>query len=131
MNNRLAYLLAADAILFLHLLFVVFVVVGLLLILIGKWLSWRWVYGFWFRVTHLAAIGYVVLQSWLGAICPLTLWEMQLRARAGDSTYDGAFIAHWVERLLYYQAPTWVFAVIYTLFGGLVVLSWIWVKPKR
>ena len=54
---------------------------------------------------------------------------MQLRAQAGEAIYSGAFIAHWVESLLYYRAPGWVFALVYTLFGLLVVLSWFLVRP--
>ncbi len=131
MDNPVIFLLAADAILVVHLLFVLFVIAGLVLVLAGKWRGWDWIYHFWFRIAHLAAIAYVVIQSWLGAICPLTLWEMQLREHAGDSTYQGAFIAHWIEQLLYYEAPGWVFALIYTLFGCLVALSWLWVKPRR
>lgn len=123
------YLLAADAVLLLHVLFVVFVVTGLLLILAGKLLSWAWVRNWWFRVLHLAAIGVVVLQSWLGVICPLTKLEMYLRGKAGDATYAGSFVAHWLESILYYRAPAWVFAACYTAFAVIVVLSWIWVRP--
>ena len=125
------YLLAADTVLLLHLLFVVFVVAGLVLILIGRLLSWAWVRNWWFRVVHLAAIGVVVLQSWLGVICPLTKLEMALRERAGDTTYAGGFVSHWLETILYYRAPAWVFAVVYTAFGALVLLSWFWVPPRR
>lgn len=123
-------MLAADALLFLHTLFVVFVVFGLLSIFAGKTFSWAWVRNPWFRFAHLAAIGVVVLQSWLGVICPLTRWEMALRAKAGDSVYPGSFMAHWLEMLLYYQAPEWVFVVGYTLFGALVAASWYWVRPR-
>ncbi len=131
METALAYRLAADALLLLHALFVAFVVFGLGLILAGAWRGWRWVRNFWYRIAHLGAIGFVTLQAWLGAICPLTVWEMQLRARAGDATYEGAFVAHWVERLLYYRAPDWVFAFLYSLFAALVVASWFWVRPRR
>ena len=131
MDDALFFRLAADAMLLLHFLFVCFVVVGLLLIFAGKWRRWRWVRHFWFRLTHLGAIGVVVLQSWLGMICPLTIWEMQLRERAGDQVYSGAFVAHWVEQLLYYRAPEWVFILLYTAFGALVVASWFWVRPRR
>ena len=125
------YLIAAVAILLLHVLFVGFVVIGLVLILVGKLRGWGWVHRFWLRIAHLSAIGFVVLQSWLGAICPLTRWEMNLRGLAGDATYEGAFIAHWLQTLLYYQAPTWVFTLGYTLFAALVVASWFWVPPRR
>jgi glucan phosphoethanolaminetransferase (alkaline phosphatase superfamily) len=124
-------LFAADAVLLLHVLFVVFVIVGLLLILLGKVLAWSWVRNWWFRITHLAAIVVVVLQAWLGVICPLTTLEMALRREAGDATYAGTFISHWLESILYYQAPAWVFAVCYTAFAALVVLSWFWVRPNK
>ena len=125
------YLLAADAVLMLHVLFVVFVVVGLVLILAGRLMSWDWVRNWWFRVIHLAAIGVVVLQSWLGVICPLTKLEMYLRGKAGDAMYAGSFVAHWLESILYYRAPAWVFAACYTAFAAIVVLSWVWVRPHR
>lgn len=125
------YLLAADAVLLMHVSFVAFVVVGLVLILAGRVMAWGWVRNWWFRVIHLAAIGVVVLQSWLGVICPLTELEMYLRGKAGDATYAGSFVSYWLEAILYYRAPAWVFAVSYTAFGAIVVLSWIWVRPQR
>jgi hypothetical protein len=130
-NTQTFYLLAADAMLVLHVLFVAFVVAGLVVILAGGLLKWSWVRNRAFRIAHLVAIGIVVLQSWFGMICPLTTIEMTLRARAGDATYAGSFIAHWLESLLYYQAPAWVFAVCYTAFGALVVGSWFWVRPRK
>jgi glucan phosphoethanolaminetransferase (alkaline phosphatase superfamily) len=129
MESGYIYLLAADLLLFGHVLFVAFVVVGLALILIGKPLHWGWVRNPWFRIAHLASIGIVALQSWVGVICPLTTWEMTLREHAGDSAYSGSFIAHWLESLLYFQAPAWVFTVCYTVFAAIVVVSWIWVRP--
>ena len=131
MDDKSIYLLAADSILALHVLFVGFVVCGLILILLGKFLDWAWVRNIWFRLAHLGAIAIVVLQSWLGVICPLTIWEMNLRTRAGDSVYSGSFVGHWLQKLLYYSAPEWVFIVVYSLFGGLVVASWIWVRPGK
>lgn len=128
-NNLLR--LAADALLFSHVLFVAFVVFGLVLILAGKLADWTWVRNPWFRIAHLVAIGIVAVQSWIGVICPLTTWEMALRARAGDATYPGSFIAHWLEAILYYQAPAWVFTACYTAFAAAVVASWVLVRPRR
>jgi len=122
---------AADILLVIHVAFVTFVVSGLILILLGKLRRWNWVRNPWFRFAHLAAIGIVVLGSWVGLVCPLTSLEMALRQHAGDAVYPGSFIAHWLDRLLYYQAPEWVFTVCYTLFGALVVASWFWVRPRR
>ena len=65
------YLLAADAVLLLHVLFVAFVVVGLLLILAGRLLSWDWVRNWWFRVIHLGAIGIVVGPVFLALVAAI------------------------------------------------------------
>ena len=130
MSESSLLLLIADAILLLHVLFVVFVVIGLVLIFAGKLRCWSWIRNPWFRLAHLAAIGIVVVQSWVGAICPLTSLEMVLRSRAGDAAYSGSFISHWLGTVLYYQAPAWVFVVCYTAFGAVVVASWFWVRPR-
>ena len=93
MNSSTFYHVAADLVLFSHIAFVGFVVLGLLLVIAGKFLNWAWVRNPWFRIIHLLAIAIVVMQSWLGIICPLTTWEMGLRERAGDSVYAGTFIS--------------------------------------
>ena len=123
------FLLAADAILVLHVAFVAFVLIGLLCIVAGGLRSWDWVRNPWFRLVHLGAIAVVVGQSWLGRICPLTTWEMMLRERGGQTTYETTFISYWLQRVLYYDAPMWVFALCYTAFAILVALCWWWVRP--
>jgi len=130
MESSTLFLLAADLLLFLHVLFVAFVIFALVLIIIGRAFQWSWVRNPWFRITHLLTIGVVVIQSWFGAICPLTTFEMALRSRAGDTQYAGSFISHWLETILYYQAPPWAFAVCYTVFGLLIIGSWFWVTPR-
>ena len=130
-ESFLFFLVAADAVLLLHVVFVAFVVIGLVLVLVGKARQWSWVRNPWFRVTHLVAIGVVIIQSWFGAICPLTTLEMTLRSRAGETAYPGSFVSHWMDAILYYQAPPWVFAACYTFFGAVVVGSWFWVSPGR
>jgi hypothetical protein len=131
MNASLLSGLAADAILLLHVLFVTFVVMGLILIYVGKAFSWSWVRNPWVRWGHLLAIGVVVAQSWLGIVCPLTRVEMALRVRAGDeSVYAGSFISHWLESILYFRAPPWVFVAGYTAFGALVLACWFGGRPR-
>ncbi len=130
MNTSSLYLLAADALLSLHVLFVAFVVLGLLAIFTGAALSWAWVRNPLFRIAHLLAIFVVAVQAWFGIACPLTTFEMTLRAKAGDVVYGGAFISHWLQELLYYEAPDWVFKVGYSAFGLLVAISWLLVRPR-
>ncbi len=120
----------ADIILLLHAGFIAFVVLGLLLILTGGVLKWRWVRNRWFRLAHLAAIGLVVAQAWLGITCPLTTLENSLRARAGQPGYELGFIADRVQRLIFFQADAWVFSLAYTVFGLLVLTSFWLVRPR-
>lgn len=124
------YLLAADVILFLHVFVVVFNVLGLILILLGYILKWSWVRNPWFRVVHIVVIGFVIIQSWVGVVCPFTNLEMALRSKAGETVYSGTFISHWLESILYYQASPWVFVFIYTVFGAFVIASWFIVRPR-
>ena len=124
------YAVSADVLLFSHVLFVLFIVAGLVLVVVGRSLEWTWVRNPWIRTAHLVAMAVVAMQSWFGIICPLTTWEMALRERAGDVTYSGSFVAHWLDAMLYYQAPAWAFAVGYTLFAAVVVTCWFWVRPR-
>jgi hypothetical protein len=78
------YALLADLIAAIHLGYVSFVFFGLLVILTGGLLRWRFVRNFWFRTVHLAMILIVVAEALLGIICPLTVWEYNLRVAAGQ-----------------------------------------------
>lgn len=124
------YSLAADAVLVLHGLFVAFVVFGQALIVVGLWRGWRWVRELRFRVAHLAAIGVVVAQAWAGVLCPLTVLENALRRRAGEAAYTDSFVGYWLHRAIFYQAEPWVFTAVYTAFAGVVVLTWIYGRPR-
>lgn len=126
------YRLLADAILLIHFAFVLWVVLGLIAVLVGGVLGWRFVRRPWFRGLHLAAIGYVVVQAWLGVACPLTIWEGRLRELAGQDPYDpDGFVAHWVRRLMFFDLPLEVFVWVYTAFGLLVLVSFVLVPVRR
>lgn len=122
--------IAADAVLFLHFAIVVFVVGGLIVVIAGNLLRWEWVNRLWFRVAHVGAIVFVVVQAWLGQACPLTTLESWLRTQAGGTAYSKSFIEHWIEPLMFFHAPAWMFTVAYTAFGLLVVAAW-WRFPPR
>lgn len=126
-----AYRLLADAVLLVHFAVVLFVVGGLALVFIGNSRHWCWVNSLLFRVVHLVTVGIVVAQTWLGELCPLTVLESWLRQEAGEAAYSTSFIEHWVQRLLYYQAPFWVFTLVYTVFGMLVAAAWWYYPPTR
>lgn len=122
------YRLLADMVLFTHLAVVLFIVGGLALIVVGNMQRWRWVNARLFRLAHLLAIA-VVVQTWLGELCPLTILESWLREQAGETAYAAGFIEHWVQRLLYHKAPPWMFTLAYTVFGLLVVAVWLYFPP--
>lgn len=123
-------LLPADLILATHVLFVAFVILGLVAVLLGKYHRWGWVRNWWFRLAHLAAIVIVIAESWLGMVCPLTEWESRSREAAGGSTYSSPFIQHWLHEILFYDVDPWVFTAAYTVFGILVVAAWLFVPPE-
>ena len=125
------YLLLADAILVLHGLIVFFNVGALPVIWLGYFRGWRFVRAFSFRLAHLLLIGFVAAESAMGAICPLTNWEDSLRVKAGaDPRYPGGYIAHWLHRLIFYDADDRFFAVGYGVFFALVLFTLVWVKPR-
>lgn len=87
--------LLADAVVVLHVAFVVFVVAGGLLVL-------RWPRVAWVHIPSAAWGAIVALAGW---VCPLTPFEVWLRERAGEPAYRGDFIDWYVMPLLY---PDWL-----------------------
>jgi hypothetical protein len=120
----------ADLIVVFHACYVGFVLFGLLAILTGIVFRWRWVRNLPFRVIHLAMIGIVVGEAVAGIPCPLTVWEKQLRLKAGQVSYTGDFLGYWAHRLIFFRAEPWVFTLIYTLFGLAVLAAFILAPPR-
>ncbi len=85
------YRLAADAVVLIHLAFVVFVVAGALLVL--RWPRIAWV--------HVPAFVWGALIEFAGWICPLTPLENRLRISGGAAGYEGGFVEHYVIPILY------------------------------
>jgi len=85
------YGLLADIVLTVHLLFIVFVVVGGLLVF--KWPRMAWL--------HLPAAAWGVLIEFAGWICPLTPLENHLRRLARQSGIEGGFIEHYLVPIIY------------------------------
>jgi len=124
------YSFLADLTVIVHASFVLFVIGGQVLIVIGWTIKWHWTQNFIFRLLHLTAIGYVVLEAWLGITCPLTLLESHLRNLAGEATHSMSFISYWIHYFLFHTAPDWIFTLIYSLFGALVLLTFLKYPPR-
>lgn len=120
----------ADLIVLLHLGYVGFVILGLVTVWIGVVLHWRWVRSPIFRVPHLVCTLIVPVEALGGILCPLTTWENQLRAEAGQRADEVSFMGRLARDLLFYQAPEWVFTVCYLAFG-LIVLGTFFFVPIR
>lgn len=90
------YRVLADLVLVLHLGFVLFVVLGGLLVV--RWPRLAWV--------HVPAAVWGVLIEYAGWICPLTPLENSFRIKGGEAGYSGGFIEHYVQSTLYPQGLT-------------------------
>lgn len=117
------YQLAADAVVFLHLVFILFVVLGGLLVL-----RWRWL-----MALHLPAVTWGALVELLHLYCPLTPLENALRERAGAQGYSGDFVEHYLIPLIYPsgltpQIQVWLGATVVLInlgvYGALAIRGW-------
>ena len=124
------YQTLADVVLVVHVVFVAFIIFGLIAVIVGGFAKWPWVRNPWFRFLHLVGIAIIVGQAWAGVICPLTTYEKWLREQAGLAVYEGSFIQHWLHAILFYDGPPWVFTASYSVFGLLVLLTFIWLPPR-
>ena len=114
-----------NAVVIVHLLIVLFNVAGLPLIYLGAALHWTWVRSRPWRVLHLGAILFIAAESLVGMACPLTVWEDTLRGQQSAS----GFIERWIDRMIFYDAPPWVFTAAYVAFAMIVFVTWIVVPP--
>jgi hypothetical protein len=120
----MAYRWLADLTVIVHLAFVVFVVVGGLLVLRRR--GWVWI--------HLPAAIWGASIEWAGWVCPLTPLENWLRLRAGGSGYRGGFVEHYLLPVLY---PSELARGTQIVLGGLVVVinvafySVVWKRYRR
>jgi len=117
----------ADGVVAVHFAIVLFIVAGLPLVWIGAALGWNWIRNPWFRYLHLAAIVLVAAEALLGMACPLTMWEDVLRGGAQPDS----FIGRWIRRLLFYEAPGWVFTVAYCAWAAATATTLALVPPRR
>lgn len=105
----MAYLLLADLVVIIHGGFVLFALLGGLIVL-GRP---RWA---WLHIPSFLWAGFIELT---GGICPLTPLENLLRARGGEAVYRGGFIDRYLMPLLYPDDLTQGFRI---LLGSLLLL---------
>jgi hypothetical protein len=104
----MTYRVLADAVLILHLAFILFVVLGGWLVAIRPKLIWL----------HLPVVAWGALVELMGLTCPLTPLENWLRDRGGETGYSGGFIDHYLTPLMY---PAGLTRGMQLALGGFVI----------
>ncbi len=105
----MAFRILADATVVLHLAFVVFVLLGGLLVLRRPQVAW----------VHLPAAAWGAWVEFAGAVCPLTPFENWLREQGGGVAYSSGFIEHYLLPILY---PASLSRELEWALGGMVLL---------
>lgn len=113
-GGLMLYRILADGVMVVHFAFIIFVATGALL-------AWRWPVLVW---VHLPALAWGIATVMIGFPCPLTPLEKGLRRLAGDEGYEGGFVDHYIEDVIYpdrYSSILRALAVvtIVTGYGGL------------
>lgn len=113
------YSFLADLVIVFHLSFVLFVLLGGLLV--SKWPRMAWL--------HLPAVAWGVFVEFRGWICPLTPLENWLRIKGGESADEGDFIPHYLIPILYPEGLTETIQVVLGLLVlavNLGIYGWLW-----
>ena len=123
----------AEIILSAHIVIILFNVLGFIAVPIGAACGWHFVHVAWWRLLHVALLAVVAAQALAGRACILTLWQSAL---AGSEAIPTPLIMSWINRLIYWNLPIWVFALLYAVvFGFALVLLWLvpvhWPRRRR
>lgn len=114
------------AVLALHLAIIAFNVFGLVAIPLGAWRGWAWVRARWWRVLHLLSLAVVAMQAALGQACFLTIWQDDLTGGGAEDP----LIMRWINSVIFWPLPMWVFTAAYLLVFAYVLALWWWVRPQ-
>jgi len=112
---------AGAVVLAVHLLVIAFNVLGLAVIPLGAALGWAWVRVRWWRALHVLSWAVVALQAVLGRACFLTVWQDQVTGAGSQPP----LIERWVNSVIYWPLPIWVFAGVYIALFAAVIAVWV------
>ena len=116
--------IAADLVLVVHFLFILFAIFGGLLLLHHRWIVWL----------HIPAMGWAAMISFAGWICPLTPLENALRRAAGEEAYSGGFINRYIAPVIYPEGYTREIAVaagVAVLVINLLIYSFVILHKRK
>ncbi len=122
----------ADLIVIVHFLYLIFTVLGELLVITGGFLHWKWVKKRGVRIPHLIAVLLVAMEAFAGLLCPLTSLEYNLRKSAGQPVDESmSFAARLIHKIIFYDLPDRFFIFLYAGFGALVILTMLFVPIEK
>jgi len=113
------FLVAADIVVLIHLLWIVFLVFGMI-----PGARWAWV-----KWTHLGALVFSIFLQLFGWVCPVTHLEVWLRRAGGATPYEGTFIRHYLEQVVYARVPSQ--ALLLGTFLVVAISLWIYFVRRR
>jgi len=149
------YNFLADVVVGIHLAFLLFTLLGQLVILVGVVCKWQWVRNPWFRFIHLAFIVFVAFEYMISFECPLTTWEYDFRTLAlrEDARSQGlkaeeidayvrehrrtqderSFVGRFMNQIVFFEDLDplhWAFAVGYITFAAIVIATFVFAPPR-
>jgi len=125
------YDVVADLIVGFHFSYVMFVLLGQVVIVLGWIYKWAFIRNPYFRVIHFLSILVVAMQAIFNVPCFLTIWENNLREMAGQTVeWDISFIGRLLRLLVFYNFPKWFFTVLHVGFASIVLITLFLVPPR-
>jgi hypothetical protein len=121
--TNMLFRLTADAVLWIHLAFILFALAGALIAA-----RWRWI-----PIVHLPVAAWGFFVELTGRICPLTYLENYLRIRAGQSGYAESFVEHYLIAIIY---PAGLTREIQFVLAGVVIVvnlaiyGWLFIRRR-
>ncbi|HOO39465.1 MAG TPA: DUF2784 domain-containing protein [Deltaproteobacteria bacterium] len=124
MTGTCIYQVLADGVVILHLFFIVFVILGGMLVLVRPKIIWL----------HIPCVIWGILIELTGGICPLTPLELYLRTKTGESAYTGDFVIHYIEPIIYPGGLTRELQILFSIAVIMVntaVYTWVFLRHKK
>jgi hypothetical protein len=122
--TNMIFRLAADAVLSIHLAFILFALLGAAIAV-----RWRWI-----PVVHLPVAAWGIFVELTGRICPLTYLENYLRIKGGLSGYTESFVEHYLLAIIYSAGLTreiqFALAAV-VIVVNIAIYGWLFARKRR
>jgi hypothetical protein len=121
------YALLADVAIVIHFLYALTIIVGLVIVYVGKFLKWRFVKNATYKIIHLTMIMIVAFESIFHIECPLTYIEYKLLSFAKMHHQNTPFIAGLINKILFWNFPNEFFDILYIALALVILMSFVFV----